>query len=414
MASIAILLQENVIEDLDMSYLIRRRSRPSRPKKEEQKESEQQTEQDDDKVDETEETPPATENNEGDGDGEGDEKEEDDYSKAVTDTGTNDDEEEQPASKKSEDDDQQQQGQQQQQQQVRNTSLKRLLMAGNGLDDEYLESLLGIFAPNKKSSTSTSSTMQQPEYSRLEELTLFGNRFSNHGIQKLLKALPHFPYLQRLYLGHQQTPPAPAASMMTMLSASATTYTSTLFCPGSLKDEFVKAIVDTPNNCRLMELDISTTLSAAKKNNDDTTTTAEIETETTLLDLRRILKYYTRLNAGGRRILASYVDLNDGGDAGGSDDQSIKLTSTSTTSSATSNKTVPLGLWPLVLERANRLYPLSSPSSSSSSTAISGNNSSSSDSSGDATATNEESKKEDSFHAGDVLFCLLLHGPMVL
>ena len=291
-------------------------------------------------------------------------------------------------------------------------------MAGNGLDDEYLESLLGIFAPNKKSSTNT-STMHQQEYSQLEELTLFGNRFSNHGIQKLLKVLPHFPYLQRLYLGHQQTPPAVAPKPTSMMMTTATTtYTSTLFCPGSLKDEFVKAIVDTPNNCRLMELDISTSSAAAKKKkNDGTTTTTEAEAEKTLLDLRRILKYYTRLNAGGRRILASYVDLKDGGDDAGtrssSDDQSMKLTSTSTSTSTSTKTTVPLGLWPLVLERANRLHPLSlslsSSSLSSSSTAInSGNNNS-----GDATATNEESKKEDSFHAGDVIFCLLLYGPMV-
>jgi len=82
----------------------------------------------------------------------------------------------------------------QQQQQVRNTSLKRMAMAGNGVNDAYLTRLLAIFASNTTGGT----------YSSLEELDLSENNLTNAGLEKLLNSLPQFPYLQRLYLRNQQ------------------------------------------------------------------------------------------------------------------------------------------------------------------------------------------------------------------
>jgi len=338
MSSVAVMLQENVIETLNMSYLVRR-TRKTPEKEEEAKEEETRQEDkeetelptEDEALSETVETNPDEEAggeaktaNAGDSEQEKEQKNKTEPSKDLQ-------------AKKVEDE--------QERQQVQNTSLKVLSMAGNFLDDEYLESLLGIFP-------SQAGGKDDQPFSQLEELNILGNRFSNYGIKYVLKRLPRFPYLQRLYLGYQRAPPSygPTFLPKEMLSRMMTTDPTisdrnAQFSPASLRKEFIAAVSEHPRNFRLTDVNIM-----ALSNEDRSTA--------------EIIRHYMMLNTGGRKLLASYVQSN------------------SASNGEASPSSVPLGLWSLVLDRANRLH--------------------------DGKTTDTDN---DRFHAGDVIFCLL-HGPM--
>ena len=126
------------------------------------------------------------------------------------------------------------------------------------------------------------------------------------------------------------------------------------FSPESLRNEFRAAVAENPINFRLAAVNIMA-LTEGDRITD------------------RMLKYHMRLNIGGRKILASYAKSNTN-IAGGA-----KITGAKPSS-------VPLGLWPMVLDRANRLYPV--------------------------VAKESQEEYSDNFHSGDVIFCLL-HSPMV-
>ena len=352
-------------------------------------------------------------------------------------------------------------------------------MMGNGLDDNYLLSLLGIFKPR---TTSTLQNEQQNEqqqqkvlvYSNLEEINLFGNRLSNNAVQNLLGILYQFPFLQRLYLGYQQQP-IPVQTMLLSLNKSKL---HTLFNPTIIKDDFIHSIGIKPNNFRLLEIDIIPMMSmmnlipsttspttaaavAAATSTGTTTTSNNNDEQNEYLKLRRILTYYTKLNYGGRRILASYVttrtttatttttgstantstDANSNANANNTDnnydnadvhaDTTTSIIDTDTNKS--SSIVVPMGLWPLILERANRIYALPSVSTSSSLMAsMASNNDDDANTNTNTTAAaagavenddninnsnndygdNNDTNDDDGFHAGDIIFCLL-HGPMI-
>merc|ERR1711971_766414 len=126
--------------------------------------------------------------------------------------------------------------------QVRNNSLKRLVMMANGIDDDYLCSLLGIFKP-KITSTATATSRDRhqqhvAQYSNLEELNLFANRLSNASISRLLRSLDRFPKLERLYIGYQQFPLAVPASIASVSSAVSIYSSAMIFNPSRISNEF--------------------------------------------------------------------------------------------------------------------------------------------------------------------------------
>eukprot|EP00537_Pseudo-nitzschia_pungens_P012309 CAMPEP_0172388998 /NCGR_PEP_ID=MMETSP1061-20121228/5989_1 /TAXON_ID=37318 /ORGANISM="Pseudo-nitzschia pungens, Strain cf. pungens" /LENGTH=602 /DNA_ID=CAMNT_0013119035 /DNA_START=592 /DNA_END=2400 /DNA_ORIENTATION=- len=351
MKAVALLLQENVIEDLDLSYLERKRKRPKAEESEPEDKDESETNDEDDKKqqeesDEPDSTEPSNDESEQDSESAPESKPDDSNANADETSPT------QESSSESRDPDPQGDdgggGGGDDSDNIVNTSLKRLAMVGNGLDDDYLESLMGIFAPRRPGKIP----------SRLEELSLYGNRFSNHGVKILLKRLPRFPFLQRLYLGFQQ-PPLPELFLPLALRNSnhpSLRDRTTRFQPGLLTTDFVRAVVHSPENFRLTEVHILTETPGDEA-------------------LQRSLRYHTKLNEGGRRILACC---------------------TNATSGSSSAESVPLGIWPLVLDRANRLYPLPSPPPSVVANVEKGGS----------------SRADDDFHAGDLIYCLL-HGPMV-
>lgn len=371
MSSVAVLLQENVIEDLNLSYLVRRqRKSPPKEEKEPQQENMQDDEDEDQQAEDEQVTHEEIDETKSD---QGDKNEVEERREINTKDNDQTDEENRDEKVPQKDDDDEisnDKEKEEERQKVQNTSLKVLSMAGNFLDDEYLESLLNIFPSQTYPSGSNGHS-----YSRLEELTLLGNRFSNHGIKQLLKKLTRFPYLQRLYLGYQRSPPPqgpkgfPRAILTRMLASNPSLADrNTQFTPGSLRKEFVAAVSENPRNFLLTDVNFMA-ITNEDKNVDE------------------ITRYHMMLNRGGRRLLASYGKSNY-------------------TSAETEHEThlVPLGLWPLVVDRANRLYPLpiSSPESKT-------------DYSNDqnlSSAVKESTSDVNGFHAGDVIFSLL-HGPMV-
>ena len=376
MSSVAVLLQENVIEDLNLSYLVRRR-RKAPPKEQDEEETQQEDQQNnetDDQATEAESTDQETDETKGN-----EEEKEDDEAKRRSDTIEENQEDMEAKEEKAIEDDKNKEKvseKEEESQKVQNTSLKVLSMAGNFLDDEYLESLLNVFPPRERF-TSTSDE-DRSTCSRLEELTLLGNRFSNHGIKDLLKKLPRFPYLQRLYLGYQRPPPLQRLSglppaILSMMAASNPSQSdrTTQFNPGSLKNEFLAAVAENPSNFRLTDVNVMALTDEDK-------------------EVYELLQYQMNLNIGGRKILASYVKPYD----------------TAVTTVDKTQPIVPLGLWPHVLDRANRLYQL--PGSSNKSGCEDRQNEVI-----DVTEALKESNVDcNDFHAGDVIYCLL-HGPMV-
>jgi hypothetical protein len=167
--------------------------------------------------------------------------------------------------------------------------------------------------------------------SQLQELNMFGNRITDRGVlQALLNKLPLLHHLESLWLGH---------NLLTATSAK----------------RLAEAM---QTNYNLMDVNLRTlplpTRMGANHNNTDTHNTVQKQIMDAYQDQ---LDYYCRLNRGGRRIFGS------------------------------SNE-VPLGLWPLVLERANRIYW------------------------GASTANTSTLHQETASHAADVVYCLL-HGPML-
>ena len=176
---------------------------------------------------------------------------------------------------------------------IKNESLKVLHLAGNGISDSFIESMLNILG----------------EKSALEELNLFGNQITDRGILSIIKKLPELTKIRLLYLGQNRF------SLMAsygLLEAMRTNYL--------LEGLHIRSFNDDPESKIIQEQ----------------------------------IDYYALLNKGGRRIFAS--DLSK----------------------------VPRSLWPLILERANLMYPGTRP---------------------DNTSVNAS-------HAADVIFCLL-HGPVL-
>ena len=137
-------------------------------------------------------------------------------------------------------------------------------MAGNYLSDSFLESLLNVFGPDAS----------------LEELNLFGNRITDHGLGLIIQRIPRWKYLRRLAVGQNMFYPAAAERLLELLK---TNYTLVDVTIRSFDDERLDKIQDQ-------------------------------------------IDHYCRLNKGGRRIKNS------------------------------DKSTIPLSLWPLLLERALRVF----------------------------------------------------------
>lgn len=283
MGAIAALLHYNNLEELDMSYLIRKKKQPvPHPAEEQQTSAEEESKSDDQQVDES-------------GGNADDSKEEGDAPESSR-------KEEEPATHPDSVNMNEQQDSQDieahevtddaDSQKVRNLTLKNFQLAGNYLSDTFVESVLGIFGTG----------------SALEELNLFGNRISDYGLRLILQKIPKLHRLKTLWLAHN------------------------LFSAECAK-EFIPVM---KLNYTLQEVSI--------RSFDGN----EMESIQSTID------YYCRLNRGGRRIFAS--------DSG----------------------TIPLALWPLIMERAHHVFWGASTSNIS-------------------TGTNH-------MHAADVLYSLL-HGP---
>lgn len=278
MGAIAALLHYNDLEDLDMSYLLRKRTQPEPQAvepaivEEESKDEEQQAEE----VDKSnEESNPDDKNmdNTAEDSNQGNEDSSDGPVEGQQQQTTPDDEVDNSDNT----------------QKVRNMTLKSFQLAGNFLSDAFLDGLLGIFG----------------EGSALEELNLFGNRISDFGLRLILKKIPTLKCLKTLWLGQN------------MFSCNAA-------------KEFIPLM---KSNYTLQDVNI--------RSFDDYG----------MESIQTTIEYYCRLNRGGRRIFAK--------DKG----------------------TIPLGLWPLILERTRHVFW-----------------------GGGTSNTMSDS------HAADVVYCLL-HGP---
>ena len=160
--------------------------------------------------------------------------------------------------------------------------------------------------------------------SQLQELNLFGNRITDAGVVQVL--LNKLPLLHHLE--------------------------SLWLGHNSLTATSAKLLAEAMHtNYNLMDVNLRT-LAIMGRNNDNYSVQEE------MMDAcQDELDYYCRLNRGGRRIFGS------------------------------SNE-IPLGLWPLVLERANRV------------------------SLGASTGNTDTGNQNKTSHAADVVYCLL-HGPML-
>jgi hypothetical protein len=148
---------------------------------------------------------------------------------------------------------------------INNKSLKVLQLAGNGLKDGFIESMLDIFGENNS----------------LEELNLFGNCMTDRGIHLIIRKLSTFKRLRSLWLGHNYFSHTAQQSLLE-----------------AMRTNFV-----------LEELNIRT-----------------LDNDPRLEAIQQQLDYHARLNRGGRRIFASDISF------------------------------LPMGIWPLILERANQKY----------------------------------------------------------
>jgi Ran GTPase-activating protein (RanGAP) involved in mRNA processing and transport len=266
MAAIATLLHNNQLQHLDLSFLVRQKKKREEDTKVEEEEEESKKDENDDE--EEAKKKDTTDDDDGDDTKKDDDGDKQDKKKKKDDEKDNDDQ----------DDDQDDEGEIE----VQNTSLQTLLLAGNGVSDAFLESVMGIFGKE----------------SQLQELNLFGNRLSSKGISKyVLKRLQYLQKLERLWIGH-----------------------NTNFDPLEIQDELLHGV---RRNYSLQEISI--------KGWTD-------QSSPELIKLQGLLDHYTKLNCSGRRIMVCFDERD-----------------TNTTSFSAHN--VPLGLWPLILERSHRMYP---------------------------------------------------------
>jgi hypothetical protein len=189
MGAIATLLHYNDLEELDMSYLVRKTKQatptPEVPVEPQAKIDEETVEDETSKND----TENATSE-------QADEK--DDQQNGANDDADAAGEETSQTNQETEAQDTTQK--------VCNTHLKRFAMAGNFLSDGFLESLLGIFGSG----------------SALEELNLFGNRITDYGLGLIIHKIPQWKHLRSLWLGQNCFPPWAAERLLEMLKTNYT------------------------------------------------------------------------------------------------------------------------------------------------------------------------------------------------
>jgi hypothetical protein len=243
-------LHYNDLEELDLSYLVRKKKSETTNTKLEAEQKEESEEQDDTEEQEEVKT--------GEGKDEDEEKEQETPDEDTSPKEDGDQKNKEPEQDDSKDGEK-----------VINTSLKVLQLAGNGLSDAYVQSLMGIFGCG----------------SSLEELNLFGNRVTDFGIRMIIQKLPQLRCLKSLWLGHNSFSPVAGGELLQAIKT----------------------------NFNLEDINIRTL-------DDSSSLWDELQSE---------LDYYARLNRGGRRIFSSTNDRES---------------------------SVPLSLWPLVIERANRIY----------------------------------------------------------
>ena len=241
MTAVATLLHGDLLEELDLSFLVRKtaeeRQREEAKQMEEtaaedvedQKEQDNDDDKDSDDSKKADDSKPSAEENDG--------KDKDDATPDGDDKESGNDESDEKEEETAEI-------------QVRNTNLRVLLFAGNGIGDSFLESMLNIFG----------------KASNLQTLSLFGNRLSSQGIRRLIlkQKLPILTKLKRLHLGH-----------------------NAFFQPLDIKDDLMHAI---KTNFNLEEVMIKSLL------NPDAETTA----------LQDLIDHYCRMNVYGRRIMACF------------------------------------------------------------------------------------------------------------
>lgn len=174
MGAIATLLHYNDLETLDLSYLVRQ--------KREDKPPEQETPTKEEETEESKEEETGDEEGKDEKSDTGEEKGEDDEDSEKDSAGEGEESNDSQDKKK----DENEEAEEDDGRKVRNTKLKNFQLAGNGLSDSFLTSLLGIFGAG----------------SGLEELNLFGNRITDNGLRLLLQKLPSLKKLRALWLGH--------------------------------------------------------------------------------------------------------------------------------------------------------------------------------------------------------------------
>ena len=288
MAAVAALLHYNDLEELDLSYLIRQKKKAKQtetlPVKEEEEEEEEE--------EQTEEIDVTSEEKEDDEDETKEEEEtkDDIDSETKSDVDGGDKEKEEPKEEKEET--------KESEVKVQNRSLKVLQLAGNGLSDDFMDSILGIFG----------------EGSALEQLNFFGNRISDAGVRTIVRKIPYFKHLKSLWLGQNN---------FSLLAGKCLVET--------MRQNFILEDVNIRNLTSNPQWD-------------------QVQSD---------LDHYAKLNRGGRRIFASDPSQ------------------------------VPLGLWSLVIERANRIFWQ-----------------------GSVFWEGNLSSQRESSHAADAIFCLL-HGPVL-
>lgn len=222
MGAIAALLHYNELEELDMSYLIRKKKQPEPlPAEEQEKNTEEESKSDDQHVDES-------------GVNADDSKEEVDGPQTSRqdeeDPSHTDSLNEQNNSPESEvhevtDD--------ADSQKVRNTTLKNFQLAGNYLSDSFVESLLGIFGTG----------------SALEELNLFGNRISDYGLRLILQKVPKLNRLKTLWLGHNLFSSNCAKEFIPLMKSNYTLQEVSIRCFDDNEMESIQSTIDY--YCRL-------------------------------------------------------------------------------------------------------------------------------------------------------------------
>lgn len=250
MSAIAALLHFNELEDLDMSYLIRKPKQTNNTAEIIEEEAKNSDDEDNDGTSsdaedasnqdavelkaETDETTTNVESDAKADDDDGDAKIEDEDTKS------------------------------EETQKVSNTHLKRFAMAGNFLSDAFLESVLSIFGKD----------------SSLQELNLFGNRITDHGVGLIIQKILQWKHLHTLWLGQNMFYPVAAERLLRVME----------------------------KNYTILDLNIRSFDSGS------------------LDKIQNQLDHYCRLNRGGRRIMSA------------------------------EKSTIPLSLWPLILERAQHVF----------------------------------------------------------